>query len=179
MTNRTPSKTVQASALLAIGSLTLAACGGIGAGDDPVDGAAAGSDSTEVFVTLDEFSIDLSRTEFEAGVEYTFVVTNEGAIPHELMLMPTDMDHEAGDDEATDHHEAGEAEATDHHASPEMEAMHEIALALWDENDMTPGTTIEQTVVFSGEGALSFEASCHLPGHYEAGMASPITVLGA
>lgn len=57
--------------------LLLTACGGQSA-----------SDSGEVKITLTDFGIESSVTEFKAGVPYRFVVTNEGLVEHEFMLMP-------------------------------------------------------------------------------------------
>src|SRR5512138_2031743 len=50
--------------------------------------ACGGSKATEVKITLKEFGIESSITDFQVGVPYRFVVTNEGAVEHELMLMP-------------------------------------------------------------------------------------------
>jgi len=106
-----------------------------------------------VSVTLTDFAINMSRTEFEAGVPYHFVVTNEGTVAHELMfsspMEPGPMD---------------------------MEEMDLRAVAVFSDEDLTAGATAEQTFSFpvAGEGGL--ETACHLPGHYEAGMKLTIVV---
>ncbi|HLO14518.1 MAG TPA: hypothetical protein VK206_06805 [Anaerolineales bacterium] len=60
--------------VLVVAALLLPACGG--------------SKATEVKITLREFGIESSMTDFQIGVPYHFVVTNEGAIEHEMMIMP-------------------------------------------------------------------------------------------
>jgi uncharacterized cupredoxin-like copper-binding protein len=44
--------------------------------------------ATEVKITVKEFGIESAVTSFEAGVPYHFVVTNEGSVDHEIMIMP-------------------------------------------------------------------------------------------
>lgn len=145
--------------LLVLGVVTvgglLTACGGSTTTDEPTTNA-GGSDTTspvEVTVTLTEFAIDMSQTEFEAGVEYRFVVTNQGAVPHELMFLPP---VEAG--------------------AMDMEEMDEMAVAVFSAEDLEAGATAQQTFIFPEPGEVSMEGACHLPGHYEAGMKTPITV---
>ncbi|GMQ84977.1 MAG: hypothetical protein BMS9Abin07_0542 [Acidimicrobiia bacterium] len=106
-----------------------------------------------VSVTLTDFAIDMSRTDFEAGVSYRFVVTNDGSVPHELMFSspvePGAMD---------------------------MEEMDEMAIAVFSDEDLAAGATAEQTFSFPVAGEAGLESACHLPGHYEAGMMMPIVV---
>jgi len=136
--------------LMAFG-LALTACGSSGA---PSDQAATG-EPEEVEVTLDEFKIEMAQTRFEAGTPYRFVVTNNGEVAHEFMLMPP-----------------VEPGATD------MEEMDEMAVAMVENEELTPGATVEKTVTFPDPGEGSLEAACHLPGHYEEGMKLPIEVTG-
>lgn len=145
--------------VLLLGAVTigglLTACGGSTTTDEPTTNA-GGSNATspiEVTVTLTEFAVDMSQTEFEAGVEYRFVVSNEGAVPHELMFLPP---VEAG--------------------AMDMEEMDEMAVAVFSDEDLEAGATAEQTFSFPEPGEGSLEGACHLPGHYEAGMKTPITV---
>ena len=63
--------------MLLVAGLLLSACGG----QEP-------KDTVEVQVTLTEFGIQSSVTEFEVGVPYRFVVTNDGLVEHEFMIMP-------------------------------------------------------------------------------------------
>ena len=130
-------------------SMLLVACGGPPAtGDDGEPGTDA-SEPVEVTVTLTEFAIEMSQTEFQAGLDYRFVVTNAGAVPHEMMLMPP--------------------------MEPGAMNMGEM-VAAFSADDLTPGATVEQTVRFSSPGEAQLEAACYLPGHYEAGMKLPIVV---
>ncbi len=117
---------------------------------------AAGSQALVVEVELSEFSVVLSQTEFEAGVEYLFRVTNAGVVAHEMMLV-------APHDNAT---------------TMPMEEHDEMSVSVFDADDLVPGATVEQIVVFSSPGETELEAACFVPGHYEAGMKTPITVTG-
>src|SRR5690348_6566027 len=53
--------------------------------------AATKSSPVAVQVKLSEMKIDSSLTTFAIGVPYRFNVTNVGAMPHEMMLMPPAM----------------------------------------------------------------------------------------
>ena len=125
--------------------ILLAACSGSSSSpNQPVD----------VQITLTDFAIQSSLTNFQVGVPYHFTVTNNGAVAHELMLM-----------------EPVEGGAMD------MEAMDSMALAHVDEDDLQPGST--QTFDYTFTQAYSagqLEFACHITGHYEAGMVLPITV---
>jgi uncharacterized cupredoxin-like copper-binding protein len=129
----------------------------IACGDDDDSTATATEMSAEpetVNVTVDEFSIESSLTTFQAGVPYHFVVTNEGQAPHEVMIIEP---METG--------------------GMSMTEMDEMAVAVVEEDDLEAGDTYEFDVTFDhpyAEGELEF--ACHLAGHYEAGMHTPITV---
>ena len=120
--------------------------------------ACGGQRATEVKITLTEFGIQSSVTEFQTGVPYRFVVTNEGAVVHELMIMPPLM-------------------ADQMEMAMDMEALDELALALIEEDDLSSGATASMDYTFT-ESAPSgtLEFACHTPGHYEAGMKLAITV---
>jgi len=112
--------------------------------------------STEVKITLTDFGMDASRTSFEVGVPYHFVVTNNGAINHEMMIMPPMMGGDMG---------------------MTMKEMDEMALAMIEADELTPGATVSFDYTFTEPvPAGSLEFSCHVEGHYEAGMKLPITV---
>ena len=113
-------------------------------------------DSTEVIVTLTDFGVVSSSTQFVAGTPYTFTITNEGRVPHEFMFIPPVM--------------AGMA---DMHG----EATHSTALIEVEESDLPPGATYALAYTFPESAAgTELEIACHTPGHYEAGMRLPITV---
>jgi len=132
--------------LIAAG-LLLTACGGQGV-NEPV----------EVTITLTEFGIESSLTDFEAGVPYRFVVTNAGTVEHEFMIMPPLTDDEMG-------------------MGMDMGEMDQMALAMIAAKELQPGTTASLEFSFTETApAGTLELACHTPGHYEANMKIPITV---
>ncbi|NOY98436.1 MAG: hypothetical protein GXP40_04395 [Chloroflexi bacterium] len=135
------------AAVFVVSALALTACGSAGANTPDV---------VEVQVTLTEFAFESSITTFEVGVPYRFVITNKGAIPHELMIIPK-LDKSASD--------------------ADMEAIDELALAVVEEDELPAGATATLDYTFTepaDSGKLEF--ACYLPGHYESGMYLPITV---
>lgn len=131
--------------VLTVALLLLTACGAQGS-------------SNEVKITLTDFGMESSRTSFEVGVPYHFVITNEGAINHEMMIMaPLTEDQMMMD--------------------MDMEEMDAMALAMIEEDELTPGATMTLDYTFTEpapDGTLEF--ACHVEGHYIAGMKLPITV---
>ena len=131
--------------VLTIAILVLTACGSQG-------------NSTEVKITLTEFGIESSQTSFEVGVPYHFVVTNNGAVEHEMMVMPPLTKDQVG-------------------MGMSMNQMDEMALAMVEASDLQPGKTASFDYTFTEPApAGTIEFACHTPGHYEAGMKLPITV---
>ena len=68
--------------------------------------SSSGTEPVEVKVTAGDFYFKSSLTSFEQGVPYHFVVTNEGSVPHEFMIlkpMPTTSDMEEMDQQALAH----------------------------------------------------------------------------
>lgn len=111
--------------------------------------------STQVQITLTDFAIQSTHTEFQSGVTYHFVVTNKGQVPHELMIMPP-VEMQAG---------------------MSMEEMDEMALATVNQEKLPPGATYSFDFTFTEPApAGKLEFACHLPGHYEAGMKLDISV---
>jgi uncharacterized cupredoxin-like copper-binding protein len=124
----------------------LVACGG---------GSSASNGPVDVQVALSEFKFESSLTTFKVGVPYHFIVTNNGTVPHELMIMKP-METPAGMD---------------------MEEMDKMALALIEEDDLPVGATATLDYTFTEPAASGeLEFACHTPGHYEAGMKLPIIV---
>jgi len=133
--------------VLLVTSFLLTACGGEGS-----------KETVEVQVSLTEFGITSSITEFEAGVPYRFVVTNAGLVEHEFMVMPPLTQDQ-----------------TDMHM--DMTNLDKMALAMIEGADLQAGDSASFELTFTqpaGEGALEF--ACHTPGHYEANMKLPIVV---
>ena len=114
---------------------------------------AASSDPALVDVSLDEFSVGTSVTAFHIGKEYRFVATNHGALPHELMILPTMPGIGQRD----------------------MEELHHQALGVISVDDLIPGSVKGVEVTFTKPG--TFELVCALPGHYDAGMTVSINVV--
>jgi uncharacterized cupredoxin-like copper-binding protein len=108
--------------------------------------AAGATPSITVPVALAEMTIAPAQTTFQVGQPYTFVVTNRGVAQHELVIEP------AG---AVDQPLAANGQ--------EAEAA-----------DVDPGQTKTLTWTFTAPGA--YQLACHVPGHYEAGMVTAITV---
>jgi uncharacterized cupredoxin-like copper-binding protein len=97
-------------------------------------------DSTDIRVTLTDFGVRTSVTEFTAGVPYTFRITNEGQVPHEFMFIPPVMQGMA-----------------DMHG----EATHNTALIEVEENDLPPGATYTLVYTFPAS-AMRPECGCRL-----------------
>ena len=113
----------------------------------------SGSKTVTVNLTLSEFKIDSSLTTFTQGVTYHFVVKNTGVANHELYIMPV----MAGD-------------MTD-------QAAKDAALAGLAASDLPAGTTKSFDYTFTkAYPAGALELACHVAGHYDSGMHTPITV---
>lgn len=109
-----------------------------------------------VEITLTDFGVESPVTSFGVGQPYRFVITNEGAINHEFVIMRPLTE----DDMAMGRH--GNME----------EALLEVA-----EEELPPGATVTVEYTFTEPmGAGSLEFACHVEGHYEAGMRMPMTV---
>lgn len=112
-----------------------------------------GKISRTIKITAMDIRYDKPAIRIKAGETIKFVVTNAGKLRHEFML---------GD--------AGEQRA---HAEM-MKEMPDMVHS--DPNMVTvePGET--KILVWHFTRAGKFEAACHIPGHYEAGMKSELTV---
>lgn len=117
----------------------------------PAESAAA---ALRIAVSLtDALRIEPAAMSVPVGVPVAFVVTNEGAVPHEFVV---------GDEAFQQAHES---------------AMRGMAAMAQDEPSaigLAPGETKELTLTFTEPGELL--AVCHVPGHYPAGMRAQITV---
>jgi len=108
-----------------------------------------------VRVTLTDYKIESSVTDFQVGVPYHFVVANKGESNHEFMIMPP----------------------VDSAMEMPMEQMDELALAMIEDSDLVPGATLELDFTFTEPASAgSLEFACHTAKHYQAGMELPITV---
>lgn len=119
----------------------------------PTPPAPSAGAATEVQVTLTDFKVEMSQTEFEVGKPYRFVITNKGAIAHEFMIVPPMM------------------------SGMSVEETEQAALTEIKEDELPAGGTKTLEYTFTEpapEGKL--EIACHVEGHYEAGMRLPIIV---
>jgi uncharacterized cupredoxin-like copper-binding protein len=127
-----------------------------------VTGLAACSGQPEapqtVEITLTEFGIQSTSTSFEVGQPYLFVITNSGALDHELTVIPVGTQMNDHDIEDTGHDMSG-------------------ALLHVGQEELTPGATVTVEYTFTQKIDFGqFEFACHLAGHYEAGMFALISV---
>ena len=114
----------------------------------------AASAPVTVKVSMTDFGIKSDMTAFKVGVPYHFVVTNDGAVPHEIMLLS----------------KKGSMGMT-------MHEMDEIAMGMIEEDDMPHGAMGSFDVTFKEPHAMGdLEFACHVEGHYEAGMKQDISV---
>lgn len=122
------------------------ACGG--------SGGAAPAGSIPVQITETDFRIASSVTSFVPGKTYHFLVTNQGKIMHEFMILPSVMGRMQG---------------------ISMTDMDKAALAHLDMIDPGETQTLDYTFPTSTAGTHP-EFACHVAGHYEAGMRLAVAV---
>jgi len=115
-----------------------------------VSQAGATNGTFVVKVTLQEWKVDMSPATVPAGVPVRFEITNNGKIPHELVL------EMAG---AVDHSLSVEVNGED----VDAEAEH-----------IQPGAS--KTIIWTFSEAGVYQAACHIKGHFEAGMTGAFTV---
>jgi uncharacterized cupredoxin-like copper-binding protein len=109
--------------------------------------------SQTVTITLSEMKVDLSQNTFTSGVAYHFVVNNKGTMTHELLLMGPTTDQAS------------------------VTAQRQAALVTLTTSDLPAGGAKSFDYTFTKAApAGTLEFACHLPGHYEAGMHTSITV---
>jgi len=105
-----------------------------------------------VTVTLTDFKIASDQTQFKVGVPYHFVVVNKGATEHELMIAPPMT------------------------AGMTLEQIDDAQL--FEAPDIEVGQTKTVDYIFKASALNgTWEFACHEPGHYEAGMKLPVTIV--
>jgi plastocyanin len=110
-------------------------------------------DDGAILVVMNEFGYIIDQTEFALGATVTFEFTNEGAIEHEAMFGSALEQEEFHAD--TDHGGAG------HHG---------------DVAAITLGAGESRSLTMTFEEPGEMVIGCHLLGHWEAGMATTLTV---
>ncbi|MGC1513046.1 MAG: cupredoxin domain-containing protein [Acidimicrobiales bacterium] len=152
----TRTKSRLAVAALAVGALTLAACGD---DDDTTAGTASSTRTVEIDMRDIEFSPD--QVDVQEGETVRFVFHNKGAVNHDAFI---------GDEAAQDGHEM---EMREMGGMGDDDGGHD---PMGDEGGITvmPGETGEITHTFAkGDDLL---IGCHEEGHYGAGMRMMINV---
>jgi predicted lipoprotein with Yx(FWY)xxD motif/uncharacterized cupredoxin-like copper-binding protein len=109
--------------------------------------AATPSADGKIAVTLKEFSVMASATNFKVGQPYTFIATNAGVMPHELVI------ELAGANDQVLEENGLEAEA----------------------ENIAPGTS--QTLRWTFDKPGAYQLACHVGDHYPRGMALTIHVM--
>ncbi len=133
-------------------AVLLAACGAKSPGEQVnMDG------SVNVTVSLKGFSIESSVKEFKPGAVYHFTVTNDGQVPHEFMIMPV-------------------SEHMGMSGMKSMEQWDKIALMMIPAEQLPAGATAKADYTFANVPEGNIELVCMTPGHFEAGMHTPIRV---
>lgn len=108
--------------------------------------------AVEVVVTLDEYKITSSVTNFKVGTPYYFVVTNKGDVLHEFFIMP---DKPNGANYLVNGQYRGDAVQG---------------------QELKPGKKLMVNYVFKASNTMRYELACLMRGHYLAGMSRPIIV---
>jgi uncharacterized cupredoxin-like copper-binding protein len=136
--------------MLSLGVL-LTACGGSTA-NPTANPSATGPAPMTVTVTLTDFKIASPVTQFKVGTTYHFVVINQGKTEHELMIAPPMT------------------------AGMTMEQIDDAQL--FEASDIEVGATKTVDYTFKQSDLKgTWEFACHEPGHYEAGMKLPVTIV--
>jgi uncharacterized cupredoxin-like copper-binding protein len=130
--------------------------GGDGMRMGVADAAARQPDRTVTIRTTDQLRFAPDALVVRQGETVAFTVSNDGAIPHELVI---------GDESVQQEHQ------TEMAAEEGMASTDESAYAV----DVPPGATVTLVYTFNQPGTLLF--GCHVPGHYPAGMRGTITVI--
>jgi uncharacterized cupredoxin-like copper-binding protein len=125
---------------------------------------AADADRTIEIRTANQLVFDPDEITVAKDETVTFSISNDGDLPHDFVI---------GDEAAQQEHAEEMAETAETNGTTMEESEHDDANAV----TVPPGQTVELTWVFDGEVA-GLLYGCHVPGHYEAGMAGHITLEG-
>lgn len=157
-------RTVLATALFA------AACSPAGASPSPASG--------NLTATLSEWNIDMSASNAPAG-RVAFAITNQGAIPHEFLMIRTDMMADAlpVKDGMIDVMAMGGPMGSGGMDMPGMSpapSMEHPVGTVGVIDEITAGATAQLTI--NDLAAGHYVIVCDLPAHYEQGMRIDFTV---
>ncbi|MEA2002040.1 MAG: plastocyanin/azurin family copper-binding protein [Actinomycetota bacterium] len=129
-------------------------------GDDDHDDQAVAVADRSVEVALTEFTFEATAFEVTAGETVEFIVANTGVLEHEFRL--------SNEHRIEEHLAAGHADHEDGAGVHHEEGGDVILL-------VEPGETESVTFTFGDDATLYTEVVCLIPGHYEAGMSTPLT----
>jgi len=170
----------------------------------PSQGAPFDSDTLQIQVTLDEFSISPNPLRIPAGRPVTLVIKNAGVVPHEFMAghepqgddfghdLFAGLDVEISDETAVSDHEHAESQVEEHEAAGGHEhgdaqaAEHQHAETEHAEHgddhehgtmvEAGPGQTIYMSFTLPESSRGVWNTACFLAGHYAAGMHGTLIV---
>lgn len=118
------------------------------------NGTQTGNSNNQVTITLADNTITPSTTNFQAGVPYTFVITNTGRHAHNFNINPP----------------VSVAGSLDN-------ALNQALLAV-PQDQLSPGQSTTETFTFPASAVgKPLEFSCLIKRHYEDGMKVSITVV--
>jgi uncharacterized cupredoxin-like copper-binding protein len=144
------------SLLIVVSLFALLVLAGCAAQANNIPTEEAKAEPQRVEVTLTEFAVESSITDFEVGRTYEFVITNEGVIEHELRIIPP-MDANG--------------------STPHGDDLHGKALVVVEAENLGPGETATIQYTFDEHDTEQpLEFACHIMGHYEANMRLPMTL---
>ncbi len=139
----------------AMALLVLAGCGSQArpASDPATASASPAASGQQVIITLADNTITASQTSFQAGVQYTFVITNQGNHTHNFNI------------------------STPVSAAGSFNAAQAGALLSVPEEKLRPGSSVTMSYTFPASTAgAQLEFACLIQRHYEDGMRLAITV---
>lgn len=142
-------------AMLCVLGTLLTACGGT------ATAPSGSSQPVDVHIKLTDFKIESDLENFEKGETYRFLITNDGAVAHEFVILPIGAQHDMSNMPGMSGAETSDADELVHIA----------------EGELPPGASKTVEVIFKNDTKdILLEIACHIPGHYEAGMNLGISV---
>jgi uncharacterized cupredoxin-like copper-binding protein len=159
----------------AVALLFAAAAPGAAAQDFAFGSASDPATATRIIdIVMRDNYFEPEAVEVQAGETVRFALTNEGELLHQFTLGPVEF-HVQQQEEMAMMAEHGMLTATG--IDPSMTGMDHGGMAMTHEGPNTvlvaPGETAELTWRVGQPAELEF--ACNLPGHYEAGMAGPVS----
>lgn len=167
------------TSLLTVSGTAFAAAGPAGHGHGAPEAAAIGSPAPKgqgrvVRVEMTDTAYNMKKLDVKAGDIVRFVIVNKGTLLHEFNLNTADehVEHRPMMAMMADHGMI----TSDKVVSLKMKMADGTSMEHGEPNSvlLEPGKTAEISWRFTTAGTL--EVACNVPGHYEQGMAFPLTV---